>query len=58
MGINMDELYTCPDCGESAIGTDMPTFEQDGKVHCVCPHCGVIQEEAELQRQLGYKEEE
>lgn len=57
MGINMEELYTCPDCGENTIGTDLPTFEQEGRIHYVCPHCGVIQEQSEIERQLGYEEE-
>lgn len=54
--MDFDKTYTCPSCACAYRGvslfhnTDMGTFY-------VCPYCGEVQEEKDVEQQLGNKEE-
>ena len=54
--MDFEKYYTCPDCGDASIGYELIYNNAEGTLY-VCPHCGVIQEEQEVERQLKDEEE-
>lgn len=54
--LDLDEWFTCPDCGESVQGYELQQ-QHNGETIYVCPECGCVQENSEVERQLGKEDE-
>lgn len=54
--MDFEKDYTCPDCGDACKGEDMIYNIASGTLY-VCPHCGCIQNERDVERQLKDEEE-
>lgn len=50
-------MYVCPDC-DAPFYLEELQYPIAGGMLYVCPKCGCIQEEEEVERQLGNDEEE
>lgn len=48
--LDFDKYYECPDCGEEIQGYDLQTGNKEFPY--VCPECGCIQNEEEVEHQL------
>lgn len=53
--LDLDGWYKCPDCGASVQGYEIKHPSKEGLY--VCPECGCVQENTEVERQLGKEEE-
>lgn len=53
--LDLDKWYACPHCGKSCEGNELQ-YPIAGGILYVCPACGCIQEEKEVERQLGTEE--
>ena len=47
-----EKTYICPDCGKICWGDELKYPIASGMLY-VCPGCGCIQDEREVERQLG-----
>lgn len=47
-----EKIYVCPDCGKTCWGDELKYPIASGMLY-VCPGCGCIQDEREVERQLG-----
>ena len=47
-----EKIYVCPDCGQACWGGELEYPIASGVLY-VCPSCGCIQDEKEVERQLG-----
>lgn len=54
--LNFDEYYECPDCHATVQGFELQNDNEE--VPYVCPACGCVQEEEEVEAQLGNYDKE
>lgn len=50
--VDLDQEYKCPDCNEVCWGYELVYPTAKGTMY-VCPHCGCLQSDNEVERQCG-----